>query len=153
AHIGDQRLVIELHRFLQHGASDLDGIVESELADDVDGRLVELRQPDRQPGANLGLDLVRQALDDPAESLDLLLAVTARDEEIGCVPKRACPALRCSARDGLVELPQISSCHSHAKPSDVMRAPRARSLVPKIGGGCDYSVKSADKFVIKDSLK
>src|SRR5580704_9299430 len=109
-----------------------------------------MRQPYRQHGANLDLDLVRQALDHPAEGLDLLLAVAARDQEIGRVPKRACPALRRSARDRLIEFPQMRSCHCHAKPSDVGRPLGAPSLIPWIHEGCEYSVKSAEEFVIKN---
>ena len=50
-----------------------------------------------------GLDLARKAADDGPERPDLILGIGAGDKQVGCVPKRAQAALRCSPGRRLIQ--------------------------------------------------
>jgi len=106
AGIGHQRVAFELLGFPQHGACDLDRIVEGEFVDDVDGGAVEAGEPFGQLRAGRDLDLLGQPRHDFAEGPNLVVAEAAGDHQIGGMPQRPCAALRRPARDGLVEIAQ-----------------------------------------------
>ena len=90
---------------LQDRAGDIDRIVEGELVDDIDRGLVETGQPPRQLGAGGHFNLVREPSDDLAEGPDFVIAVTARDHQIGGMPQRPGAALGGTPRYRVVEIP------------------------------------------------
>ncbi|MGY4622299.1 hypothetical protein ACVWY3_000055 [Bradyrhizobium sp. USDA 4486] len=102
----DQHLLIDAVGIAQHGAGDLDLVVEGELLDDVERGVIagchqlgELR-PRRH------LDLVGEPADDLAEHADLVVAVAARDQDVGRMPQRLRAALVGAARNRVVQILQ-----------------------------------------------
>ena len=81
----DQRLVVEPLRLRQHGAGDLDQIVERQRPDRQRRRGVDRGEAIGEQRLGRGLDVIHQALEDVVEQPDLLVRIVHRavDEEIG----------------------------------------------------------------------
>ena len=95
----DQGVVVEAVRLRQHGACDLDDVVEGERADRHRRRAVDRRQAIGKQRLGRGFDVMHQALEHVVEQTDLFVGITHRavDEEVGHPAQGFDPA-----RDGAV---------------------------------------------------
>ena len=93
----DQRRVIEPLRFRQHGAGDLDRVVERERADGLRRRGVDRRQTIGEQGLGRQFNVHDQALKDIVEQADLSVGIVGRSvgEQVGDAAQRLD-----AARDG-----------------------------------------------------
>ncbi len=94
-----QGRLVQPFRLRQHGAGDLDDLVERERADDLGRRGRDRCQPVGEQRLGRGFDLLDQALEYVVEQPDMVVGIVHRvvDEEIGDTAQRLD-----AARDGAV---------------------------------------------------
>ena len=102
----DEVIIGELLRIHEHGAGDLDFVVEGEPADKLRRGVVQARHLVRQFGTRLHLDIRGKLLENVVEQLDLFHRVAARsgDEEVRDALHNAEPLFRVAGGNGADQL-------------------------------------------------
>ena len=101
----------------------VDLVVEGELMDDAERRMVARRHQLGELRARSDLDLVGEPADDLAEHADLVVAVAARDQEIRRVPQRPRTTFVAATRDRVVQILQKRFRSVHGEPQFLARRP------------------------------
>ena len=101
----DQRVGAEPAGIGQHVGGDLDLVVEGEVLDHLERRVVDRRQPPRELGPGAGLDPHDQEAEHVVEHLDLLFGqpLAVMQEQVGHAPERRDAFGRRAAGYGVLE--------------------------------------------------